>query len=139
VLLIPLVITAALACTRPLPAGHGLAPTAVAATPAAATLQAIERATRDYVESHSPVRDFTVEVQAVAGDYARAKVTPPPGVTDPAWVFVLRTGGQWAGLTIGTAFPPQTYDLLGIPPAVQLPGGIATLTPAPTPSPSGRG
>jgi len=109
----------ALACTRPLPPGWGAGPPPSAASPG--QRQDIEAATRAYVLSHSAVREFAVEVQAVSGDYARARVTPPPGVTDPAWVFLVRQGGQWQGLTIGTAFPPQTYEVLGIPEAVRLP------------------
>ncbi len=126
------------ACTRPLPAGWHQTATP-ATTPIAATIRSdIEAAARAYAESHSTLRDFGVALEALSGDYARVGVFPPLGVTDPAWAFLLRTGGQWAGLTMGTTFAPQTYELLGIPPAVRLPGPLAA-TPAATPSPSGRG
>lgn len=85
---------------------------------------AIIAATRAYLkERHTVVPSFAVEVQKVEGDYAVARVIPPPGVTDPAWVYLSRQGGTWAALGVGTyfelppPFPEPVLPLLWPPPA----------------------
>jgi hypothetical protein len=82
--------------------------------------QAIIDATTAYVKANSAVTNFTVVVDQVDGDYARTRVTPTDGSTDPAWVFLKRQNGAWTGLTIGTAFLPEDYQQLGIPDSLQI-------------------
>ncbi|HEX5692462.1 MAG TPA: hypothetical protein VFX76_20750 [Roseiflexaceae bacterium] len=82
--------------------------------------QAIVEATRTYVQANSDVANFDVQVEQVDGDYARTRVVPSDGSTDPAWVFLKRENGAWTGLTIGTAFLPEDYQQLGIPKSLQL-------------------
>jgi hypothetical protein len=92
---------------------------AACAAPANET-QAIVDATTAYVKANSEVANFTVEVDKVDGDYARTHVTPTDNSTDPAWVFLKRQNGTWNGLTIGTSFPPEVYQQLGIPESIQI-------------------
>ena len=88
--------------------------------PARDDTQAIVEATRAYVQANSDVAAFDVQVEQVDGDYARARVVPSDGSTDPAWVFLKRENGAWAGLTIGTAFLPEDYQELGLPRSLQI-------------------
>ena len=113
----------ALACTRPLPASMQPTPTPAEATGPATTVEAVVAAARSYVARQSTVPDFSVEVQVVREDWARVRVRAPQSVADPAIVFLHRVNGQWQGVVIGTAFPPATYDRLGIPDSVRLPPG----------------
>jgi hypothetical protein len=82
--------------------------------------QAIIDATSAYVKANSAVANFTVQVEQVAGDYARARVSPTDGSTDPAWVYLKREGGAWQVLLLGTAFTPEDYQQFGIPESLQL-------------------
>jgi hypothetical protein len=82
--------------------------------------QAIIDATTTYVKANAAVTNFTVQVEQVDGDYARARVTPTDGSTDTAWVFLKRQDGVWTGLIIGTAFLPENYQQLGIPKSLQI-------------------
>jgi hypothetical protein len=82
--------------------------------------QAIIAATRAYVQANSDVANFDVQVEKVDGDYARTRVLPADGSTDPAWVFLKRQDGTWTALTIGTAFLPEDYQQLGIPASLQI-------------------
>lgn len=77
--------------------------------------RAIEAAALAYVREAGGAPG-TAEVEEVAGDYARALVTPvAEGSTDPARVFLRREGGRWQGLVYGTAIGPEEYEELGIP------------------------
>lgn len=113
----------AVACTRPLPPSMQPTPTPAAEAGPATTVEAVAAAARAYVARQSTVPDFSVEVQVVREDWARVRVRAPQGVADPAIVFLHRVGGQWQGVVIGTAFPPDTYDRLGIPDSLRLPPG----------------
>lgn len=79
---------------------------------------AIVAATKSYVAQNSAGMPFTVTVEKISGDYARAKVTPTGGQTDPAWVFLKKKNGTWTGLTLGTGFTPDDYKRYGIPAAL---------------------
>lgn len=81
--------------------------------------EAIERAARDFVRSRSVLAEFSVEIDAVADGYARARVIPSGPVADPATVFLRREGGRWRGLVIGTGFAPEELDSLRIPAGVR--------------------
>lgn len=108
---------------RPRAGALGLLLTLVAALSACgqpSESAAIVAATEAYVRSNSAVSTFTVTVEQVEGDYARARVFPTDQSTDPAWVFLRRDGGRWEALTIGTAFTEETYRELGIPDSLQL-------------------
>lgn len=83
---------------------------------------AIIAATKTYVARMSGMTKFTVTVEQVDGDYARAKVVPEDqGAADPAWVFLKKTDGKWTGLTLGTSFTVSDYQELGIPNALRVP------------------
>lgn len=71
-----------------------------------------------YVRSHSSMADFVVERPIVAGDYARVRAAPARPGEPPMWVFLLRQGVNWQGLTLGDFFTPGTYELCGIPTAL---------------------
>ena len=65
---------------------------------------------------------ITVTVEQVDGDFARAKVAPEDSkAADPAWVFLKKKEGKWAGLTLGTSFTTEDYQQLGIPNALRVP------------------
>jgi hypothetical protein len=76
---------------------------------------AIEAATKKYVAANSGMTQVTVIVERIEGNFARAKITPEGGATDPAWVFLKNSHGKWTGLALGTAFNPEDYERLGIP------------------------
>lgn len=89
---------------------------------AAAEREAIERAAVRYVREETAITDVRVEVQAAAEDWARVRVLPLGGVTDPAVLFLRRTGGTWQGVAIGTAFTPEDLDQFGVPARVRAGG-----------------
>lgn len=100
-----------LSCTRPLPV-----------QPASPTIErnaqhnaGIATATSEYVRSHARILEFVVEQPVVSGDYARARVIPAAVGAPPLWVYLVRQGVNWQGLTIGVSFDTATFDLLGIP------------------------
>lgn len=63
---------------------------------------AIEAAAKKYVAANSGMAQVTVILERIEGKFARAKVTPEGGATDPAWVFLKNNHGKWTGLTLGT-------------------------------------
>ena len=76
----------------------------------------VTAATKSYVTKNGVVGQFNVTVEKIAGNYARAKVTPQiAGQADPAWVFLKKAKGSWSGITMGTEFSPEDYRGLGIP------------------------
>ena len=77
--------------------------------------QAIIAGTRKYLAAESYTAPMKIEVEKVAGDYARVMVTPKDGQTDGALVFLKREKGVWRGLTIGTGFDPDDLAKLHIP------------------------
>lgn len=91
----------------------------VLAWPRPSDNQAIIDATRQYVQQTASLPDVRVDVEQISGDYARALVSPIHQETDPATVFLKREDGHWIGLTMGTAFPPEEYNSLGIPAAIR--------------------
>jgi hypothetical protein len=83
---------------------------------------AIIAATKSYVAANSGMTKITVTVEQVADDFARVKVAPQnANATDPAWVFLQKKDGGWAGLTLGTSFTTEDYQQLGIPNALRVP------------------
>lgn len=81
---------------------------------------AVERAARAYVQSESGLTETEVDVEAVEGDFARARSTPRDDGMEPAVIFLQRRGGQWQGIIMGTAFSPDDYQSLGIPPRLRI-------------------
>ena len=89
---------------------------AAAAASEAEVNRSIARAATKFAQSHSSVGSFRVEVERVAGDYARARAWPTRrAVTDPVWIFLKNDRGKWRGLVLGTAFTAHDYRRLGIP------------------------
>jgi hypothetical protein len=84
--------------------------------------EAIIAAAKTYVAANSAIAKFTVTVEQVEGDFARAKVTPEnASAADPAWVFLKKEEGKWRGLALGTSFTVSDYQELGIPNALRVP------------------
>jgi hypothetical protein len=73
--------------------------------------QAIVAATRSYV----PNTKVHVSVEAVEGDYARVRIEPVNGETDPALVYLTKKGGAWRGITVGTDFDERDLLKHGVP------------------------
>jgi hypothetical protein len=79
-------------------------------------------ATKSYVTANSAITKFTATVDQVADDFARVKVTPDDAkIADPAWVFLQKKDGKWAGLTLGSSFTTEDYQQLGIPNSLRIP------------------
>jgi hypothetical protein len=79
----------------------------------------IREATVAYVQRETAIRDVGTRIEAVDGDWARVRVTPLGGETDPATLYLRREAGVWRGVAIGTAFSPPDLDELGVPPSVR--------------------
>ncbi len=77
--------------------------------------QAIIAATRKYLSANGYPQKMNVEVEKVAGSYARATVEPPDKSMDQATVFLKRESGGWKVLTLGTGFDPEDLAKLHIP------------------------
>jgi len=84
--------------------------------------EAIRAAAVDYVRAETAVANVTVEIQAVGEGWARVRVIPTGGETDPALLFLRRIDGAWRGVAIGTAFTPEDQDRVGVPAAVRIGG-----------------
>ncbi len=83
---------------------------------------AIIAATKSYVAANSGMTKFTVTVEQVEGDFARAKVAPEDSkAADAAWVFLKKKDQKWTGLTLGTSLTTEDYQQLGIPNALRVP------------------
>ena len=83
---------------------------------------AIVAATKSYVAAQSGMTKVTVQVEQIVDDFARVKITPEDsGAADPAWAFLKKKDGQWAGLVLGTSFTVEDYQQLGIPNALRVP------------------
>ena len=77
---------------------------------------AIVSAATDYVKKNSGRNmEFRITIEDVSGDFARARVDPLKKETDPALVYLKRTGGKWEGLIIGTSFQNSDLKELGVP------------------------
>jgi hypothetical protein len=74
---------------------------------------------RDHVRAQGVDAPVAIEIEAVEGGYARVRVVPESGTLDPAMLYLHEVEGQWRGLAIGTAFPPEALDRMAIPPAVR--------------------
>lgn len=85
----------------------------------ASTEDSIRDAAIDFVQAETAVPDVVVRVEAVADGWARARIEPPDGLTDPAVMYLQRRNGAWRGMTIGTAFAPDELDRLGVAPGVR--------------------
>jgi hypothetical protein len=79
------------------------------------TDNAIASAAKIYVSTHSRLKHFGVAIEKIEGRYARVKVTPTQGQTDPAWLFLKNEKGRWIGLILGTGVEPDDYKRLRIP------------------------
>ena len=56
----------------------------------------IVAAATDYVKKNSGRNmEFRITIEDVSGDFARARVDPLKKETDPALVYLKRTGGKW--------------------------------------------
>ena len=83
---------------------------------------AIIAATQSYVAANSAITKINATIEAVEGDLARVKIEPQEaGAADPAWVFLQKRDGKWAGLALGTSFTTEDYQQLGIPNALRIP------------------
>ena len=83
---------------------------------------AIIAAAKSYVAANSGMTKINVAVEQVADDFARVKVTPEnANAADPAWVFLQKKDGKWAGVALGTSFTTEDYQQLGIPNALRIP------------------
>jgi hypothetical protein len=83
---------------------------------------AIIAAAKSYVAANASMAKITVTVEQIADDFARVKVAPEDTkAADPAWVFLKKKEGKWAGLIIGTSFTVEDYQQLGIPNALRIP------------------
>jgi hypothetical protein len=101
-LLLPVLLTAALAVIPPAIAGSDD--------------QAIIAGTRKYLAAESYPGDMKIKVEKVEGDYARVAITPKdPTKMDGAIAFLKREKGQWKGLDIGTGWDPADLEKLHIP------------------------
>ena len=90
--------------------------------PAADNTAAITAATETYVAANSSITKVNVEVEQVADDFARVKVTAQDAnAADPAWAFMKKTNGKWTGVALGTSFTTEDYQQLGIPNALRIP------------------
>lgn len=90
--------------------------------PAADNTSAIAAATESYVAANSAITRVNVEVEQIADDFARVKVTPQDtNATDPAWAFMRKKDGKWTGIALGTSFTTEDYQQLGIPNALRIP------------------
>src|SRR5262245_13479974 len=81
--------------------------------------QAVIDAVTAYLVANGAPEQSKVEVQKIDGDYARVEVIPPPDTTDPALAFLKRENGRWTVLALGTGFPPEDLDKLGIPASIR--------------------
>ena len=89
---------------------------------AASDTAAITAATESYVAANSAITKVNVEVEQIADDFARVKVTPQDAnATDPAWAFMKKTNGKWTGVALGSSFTTEDYQQLGIPNALRIP------------------
>lgn len=80
-----------------------------------ATAAAIGDAALAYVRRETAIEDIEVEIEAVAGDWARVRVMPEGSATDPATMYLRKEGASWRGVAIGTAFTPPDLDEMGVP------------------------
>lgn len=104
-----------LLCTLLLAAACGVAPDTI-------DDDEIARAAADYLRSEAAIQDFRIEVEKVEGDFARVSAIPADlNKHDAAIAFLKREKGRWRVLIYGTAFGPDDYQELNIPPAVWLP------------------
>ena len=77
---------------------------------------AIVSAATDYVKKNSGRNmEFRITIEDASADFARARVDPLKKETDPALVYLKRTGGKWEGLIIGTSFQNSDLKELGVP------------------------
>lgn len=81
---------------------------------------ALATAARAFAKQHAALPNFEVSIEALEGAAARFKLSDPAGAVAPAWGFVVREGGQWRGVALGTFFEPEFYAQHRIPKALQL-------------------
>jgi hypothetical protein len=104
-LLVPLALSQAVSASDMRKTSTGKAETA-----------AIVSAASDYVQKNLDRNmEFRITMEDVSGDFARARVDPLKKETDPALVYLKRTGGKWEGLIIGTSFQNSDLKKLGVP------------------------
>lgn len=81
--------------------------------------QSLKSAVSTYIKRNTEVKDFTLEVEGIEGDFARLRVVPADNTTDPAWVFAQHDASGWSVLSLGTFFDEEFYRETGIPEALQ--------------------
>lgn len=79
----------------------------------------IRRATREFIRTQTEVDSVAVEIDALSGEWARVRVIPEAGVTDPAIVYLRRVENAWRVVLIGTAFTPDDLNEAGVPQEVR--------------------
>lgn len=80
---------------------------------------AIRDAAIAYVRQETAIDEITVEIEAVADDWARVRAIPAGSTTDPATLYLRKDGTAWRGVAIGTGFIPPDLDEMGIPRSVR--------------------
>lgn len=81
---------------------------------------AVDAAT-NFVKNKAPDGKFAIRLDKVDDEFARARVVPSDGSTQPEYVFLKRQDHAWTVLTSGTTFDANAYQQFGIPGSVQLP------------------
>jgi hypothetical protein len=79
------------------------------------TDDAIVQATMRYVLRETGVKDPSVVVEKIQGEFARVSVASLSGSTDQAIAYLKVDDGKWKVLSIGTFFFPEDLSELGIP------------------------
>jgi hypothetical protein len=84
---------------------------------------AIITAAESYLKANATITTkIHFAVEKVDGDFARVKINPEDkSAGDPAWIFLKKKEGKWAGLTLGTGFSAEEYQELGIPKSLRIP------------------
>ena len=82
--------------------------------------EALTDAVRNYIEQNTEVSNFTLDIEGIEGEFARLRVVPSAGETDPAWVFARFEGSGWTVVDLGTFFDEASYQANNIPTALWL-------------------
>jgi hypothetical protein len=63
---------------------------------------------------------FDLTIEAVEGDFARARLSVSDNSICPAAVFLRRQKGAWAVISMGSVVDPGLYERYHIPEALRL-------------------
>lgn len=62
-----------------------------------------------------------ITVEKVEGDFARTRVNPQDQPSaHSAWIFLKKSQGKWAGITVRASFTAEDYQKFGIPKSLWL-------------------